>query len=125
MITHGSIGRSWATNYHTAARLPLHPSLGPVNSDYPSAAPVPANLTHAALAFCHGGLSPTYPDLSPFPSKINNLGSSLLKKLQQRNPLPEPYPPAAERPGLANATEAETRFDLRFLPSIESLTYRV
>jgi hypothetical protein len=108
MITSGRIGRTWAGNYTTASRLPLHPSLGPANTDYPSPG-VSEELSHVALAFCHGGFAPTYPALSPFPSKINNLGTSLLKKLQTQNPLPKPHPPHPY-PGLpASATEAEHR----------------
>ena len=106
IISTGSIGRSWAANYTTAARLPLHPSIGPPNAPYP-----PEHLTvhfqkesqvlrrsegdylsHAALSFVHGGLSPTYSNLAPFPSKINDLGESLLYKLQHRKQ-PPPHPP--------------------------------
>lgn len=35
MLTTGRIGRSWARNYTTASRLPLHPSIGPPNTPYP------------------------------------------------------------------------------------------
>ena len=49
-------------------------------------------LSHAALSFVHGGLSPTYPDLSPFPTRINELSDSLLSKLQKRRQ-PPPHPP--------------------------------
>jgi hypothetical protein len=111
MLATGRIGKSWAANYTTASRLPLHPSLGPPNTDYPSstALAVPAPLSHAALAFCHGGLAPNYPALSPFPSKINKIASSLLRKLQHQKPLPAPHPPSPY-PGLpATSTEAEHR----------------
>jgi len=41
-------------------------------------------------------LAPTYPDLTPYPSKINEISSSLLRKLQTREfpPVhpPNPYP---------------------------------
>jgi hypothetical protein len=108
MISTGRIGRTWAGNYTTASRLPLHPSLGPANTDYPAPG-VPKDLTHAAVSFCHGGLAPGYPALSPFPSSINGLGRSLLRKLQYQKPLPKPHPPAPY-PGLpADATEAEHR----------------
>jgi hypothetical protein len=109
MISTGRIGRTWAANYTTASRLPLHPSLGSANTDYPAGDEVPEELTHAAISFCHGGLAPTYPALSPFPSKINELGKSLLKKLQHQKPLPKPHPPHPY-PGLPSAaTEEEHR----------------
>jgi hypothetical protein len=78
MITTGSIGRSWANNYTTAARLSLHcPSIGSANTPYPpygldlhsqkdshtldTAAFLPhseGDLSYAALSFVHGGPSP-------------------------------------------------------------------
>jgi hypothetical protein len=115
MISTGRIGRSWASNYTTASRLPLHPSLGPPNTPYP---PVSSEfhfqkegevgeytkdpMSHAALSFVHGGLSPTYPDLSPFPTRINALSDSLLAKLQHRRQ-PPPHPPNSY-PGLPYGT---------------------
>ncbi|KAG6862541.1 hypothetical protein C0995_000089 [Termitomyces sp. Mi166 len=118
-ITTGRIGRTWAANYTTASRLPLHPSLGPPNSPFPpeskhlnyqkedaeldnsyyydSRRP----LLHSAISFVHGGLSPTYQDLTPFPTRINELSDSLLKKLQTRTP-PPPHPPA-KYPGLPDS----------------------
>ena len=107
MLSTGRIGRSWAANYTSATRLPLHPSMGPPNTPYP---PVSSEihfrregqvekdtaqqdpLSHAALSFVHGGLSPTYPDLTPFPTRINALSDSLLEKLQHRRQ-PPPHPP--------------------------------
>jgi hypothetical protein len=106
ILSTGSIGKSWASNYTTASRLPLHPSIGPPNTPYP---PVFSGLqfekkgegeyisredpmSHAALSFVHGGLSPTYPDLSPIPTRINELSDSLLAKLQYRRQ-PPPSPP--------------------------------
>ncbi|KAF8181545.1 Metallo-dependent phosphatase-like protein [Pholiota molesta] len=84
MLSTGRIGRAWAANYTTASRLPLHPSLGPRTRHWDDAtAPahpyLPAEhapLAHAALSFVHGGLSPSYPDLSPFPTRINALAES-------------------------------------------------
>lgn len=113
MLATGRIGKSWAANYTTTSRLPLHPSLGPPNTDYP---PEPSSpllsehpLSHAALSFVHGGLAPTYPDLSPFPSRINAIGSSLVKKLQRQDSIPPPHPPHPY-PGLpADATTEEHR----------------
>jgi hypothetical protein len=118
MLATGRIGKSWAGNFTTASRLPLHPALGPPNTDYPASSSstrvVPAPLTHTALSFCHGGLAPTYPNLSPFPSNINSLGRSLLRKLQHQKPLPAPHPPNPY-PGLPkSATEAEHRQVERF-----------
>ena len=124
IVSTGSIGRSWAANYTTAARLPLHPSIGPPNAPYPPEhlavhfqkesqvldsayhASEDDYLSHAALSFVHGGLSPTYSNLAPFPSKINHLGESLLYKLQHRKQ-PPPHPPNPY-PGLPNdATNEE------------------
>lgn len=92
MISSGPIGRSWATNYTTASRLPLHPSMGPPNTPYPSSSFHAGPLSHSAISFVHGGLSPSYSGLSPFPSKINDLSDSLLRKLQTRTQ-PKPHPP--------------------------------
>ena len=106
ILSTGRIGRSWASNYTSASRLPLHPSLGPPNTPYPSVSSElhiqkegkvgeygsEDPMSHAALSFVHGGLSPTYPDLSPFPTRINALSQSLLAKLQHRQQ-PPPHPP--------------------------------
>jgi len=113
MISVGSIGRAWAHNYTTASRLPLHPSLGPPNTDYPPPLRFAADddtdeespLSHSALSFVHGGLSPTYPGLTPFPSYINTLSASLLAKLQRRVQ-PPPHPPHAY-PGMPAGTTHE------------------
>ncbi|KAI0783648.1 Metallo-dependent phosphatase [Abortiporus biennis] len=110
MLSSGRIGRSWAHNYTTTSRLPLHPSLGPPNTDYDLLTDLhDSPLSHAAISFVHGGLAPTYPDLTPFPSKINDISASLLKKLQNRDPQPAPHPPNPY-PGLpSDATVAEHR----------------
>lgn len=96
MLTTGRIGRAWATNYTVTSRLPLHPTFGPPNTPYPPSGSthrtLPRPFSHAAYSFLHGGLSPTYPNLTPFPSAINAIGSSLLKKLQGREQ-PPPHPP--------------------------------
>ncbi|KAF8206264.1 Metallo-dependent phosphatase-like protein [Mycena galopus ATCC 62051] len=123
MITTGRIGRAWAQNYTATSRLPLHPHLGPPNTPFPPANhPVyfqkdgdeledghyyDANepLSHSALSFVHGGLSPTYSNLSPFPTKINALSNSFLHKLQGRAQ-PPPHPPASY-PGLPHGTTNE------------------
>ncbi|KAM6490534.1 Metallo-dependent phosphatase-like protein [Amanita muscaria] len=121
VISTGWIGRSWAANYTTATRLPLHPAIGPPNTPYPpkTAAFIDQNehdtgfhiddhhpLSHAAISFVHGGLSSSYSNLAPFPSRINELGNSLLRKLQEREQ-PPPHPPNPY-PGLpASATMEE------------------
>ena len=97
MLQTGRIGKAWATNYTTTSRLPLHPALGPPNTDYdPSSSLASSPLSHAAISFVHGGLAPNYPELTPFPSRINEIGHSLLQKLQSRTapPVhpPHPYP---------------------------------
>ncbi|KAG8705647.1 hypothetical protein FRC09_002830 [Ceratobasidium sp. 395] len=105
MLSSGWVGQSWRANYTITSRLPLHPSLGPPNSDYDPRAPSNP-LSHAALAFLHGGLSPTFSNLTPYPSAINALGKSLLKRLQDRVQ-PPPSPPNPY-PGLpSSATQAE------------------
>lgn len=97
MLQTGRIGKAWAANYTTTSRLPLHPALGPPNTDYDPSSPLASSpLSHAAISFVHGGLAPNYPELTPFPSRINNIGHSLLEKLQSRTPPPvhppHPYP---------------------------------
>jgi hypothetical protein len=104
MISTGWLARAWRDNYTVTSRLPLHPSLGPVNTDYDQSKP--SDLSHAAVSFVHGGLSHTYEDLTPFPSKINSIGHSLLRKLQDRKQ-PPPHPPNPY-PGLPlDTTKAE------------------
>jgi len=92
----------------------LHPSLGASNTDYPPTSGADDDITHsplshAAISFVHGGLAPTYPHLTPFPSTINALSRSLLRKLQSQSPQPPPHPPNPY-PGLpADATRDEQR----------------
>ncbi|KAJ7678950.1 Metallo-dependent phosphatase-like protein [Mycena polygramma] len=124
MISTGRIGRAWAQNYTATSRLPLHPHLGPPNTPFPpsdhrvhflreddfedehSIYYDPSEpLSHSALSFVHGGLSPTYSNLAPFPTKINALSSSFLHKLQNRVQ-PPPHPPNAY-PGLPHGTTHE------------------
>ena len=107
MLSTGRMGRAWAANYTTASRLPLHPSLGPPNTDYKPSVSA-SSLSHAAISFVHGGLAPNYPELTPFPSRINALSESLLYRLQHRVQ-PPPHPPNPY-PGLPHdTTEAEHR----------------
>jgi hypothetical protein len=111
MLSTGRIGRAWATNYTVASRLPLHPSFGEPNDDFPPlagsvAGRLSAPLSHAAYSFVHGGLALSYPQLLPFPSSINEIGRSLLYKLQHRAQ-PPPHPPHPY-PGLpSSATQEE------------------
>ncbi|KAF7312444.1 Adenylate cyclase [Mycena indigotica] len=126
MISTGSIGRAWAQNYTATSRLPLHPHLGGPNTPFPPPHhPIHFRreddyedesdhtryydpeepLSHSALSFVHGGLSPTYSNLAPFPTKINALSSSLLEKLQHRVQ-PPPHPPN-HYPGLPQGTTSE------------------
>ncbi|KAH7913548.1 Metallo-dependent phosphatase-like protein [Hygrophoropsis aurantiaca] len=111
-LSTGWLGKAWTANYTIASRLPLHSSLGPPNTDYPPpngspfAAANAGALSHAAFSFVHGGLAPTYPNLTPFPSAINNIGASLLRKLRARVPQPPPHPPNAY-PGLPGNTSRE------------------
>lgn len=115
MLSTGRIGRAWAANYTTTSRLPLHPSLGAPNDDFPppvdtalGVGNLPVPLSHAAYSFVHGGLAPNYPWLSPFPSAINALGRSLLRKLQHREqPQPHPPNPYASLPSSATTEEHE------------------
>lgn len=97
----GTIGKSWSGNYTTASRLPLHPSIGDPNTPY--LGDDKSALSHAAVSFVHGGLSPTYSGLTPFPSKINQLSTSLLHKLLSREQQPPPHPPNPY-PGLPPST---------------------
>ncbi|KAJ3567473.1 hypothetical protein NP233_g6342 [Leucocoprinus birnbaumii] len=127
-LSTGKIGRSWARNYTTAARLPLHPHIGLPNTPFP---PTHARhlhfqkdrddegaeldnsvyydedepLSHAALSFVHGGLSPTYPDLVPFPKRINEIAKVFLRKLQYREQ-PLPHPPS-RYPGMPQDTSLD------------------
>lgn len=108
MLQTGRIGRAWQQNYTITSRVPLHPSLGPVNTDYDPSSPLFSNhsLSHAALSFVHGGLAPAYPHLTPYPSRINDLGRLLLRRLQARA-FPPPHPPAPYTGLPAEATAEE------------------
>lgn len=125
-VTTGWLGSTWASNYTTAARLPLHSLLGPPNTDFPpekGSVYTRANagpLSHAAFSFVHGGLAPTYPNLQPFPSAINNLSASLLRRLRSRSPQPPPHPPHTY-PGLPAGT---TREEARLYSGDGPLWYR-
>lgn len=127
MLQTGRIGRAWAANYSVTSRIPLHPPMGSL-SPFPSsiASPLydpPAGLSSvdfdrqrakddplasAALSFVHGGLSPIYADLTPYPSAINDLGRTLLTRLQRRK-MPDPHPPAPYAGLPHEATPAEHR----------------
>lgn len=114
MLSTGRIGRAWAQNYSTTSRLPLHPSLGASNTDYPPTLDAKYDilhspLSHAAISFVHGGLAPTYPQLTPYPSAINALSRSLLYKLQSQSPQPAPHPPNPYPALPADTTPEEDR----------------
>ncbi|KAG8213293.1 Metallo-dependent phosphatase-like protein [Butyriboletus roseoflavus] len=125
-VTTGWLGSTWSSNYTTAARLPLHSLLGPPNTDYPPekgsmyARANAGPLSHAAFSFVHGGLSPAYPSLQPYPSAINNLSATLLRRLRSRSPQPPPHPPHAY-PGLPVGT---TREEARLYGADGPLWYR-
>lgn len=89
----GFPGAAWAANYTSVSRIPLHPVSGAPNEDYNSGIISP--LSHAAYSFMHGGLSPRIAQLygTPYPSTLNEIGASLLRRCQTRTPLP-PHPPA-------------------------------
>ncbi|KAG8890427.1 histone acetyltransferase [Tulasnella sp. 332] len=94
LISTGWIGQAWRTNYSITTRLPLHPALGSINTDYEeSSAGLFQDLSHAALSFCHGGLAPTYSKLTPYPRAINDIGNKLVARLQDRKVPPSPHPP--------------------------------
>jgi len=110
-LSTGAIGAAWATNYTAVSRIPLHPSSGRPNSDFiPSSTPSP--LSHAALSFMHGGLSPIFAASygSPYPSRINTIGASLLRKCQRRQPPPSPHPPAPYAGLPPSAAQEESEF---------------
>ncbi|GJJ14829.1 hypothetical protein Clacol_009097 [Clathrus columnatus] len=88
----GFPGAAWATNYTTVSRIPLHPTSGAPNADY---APNTSPLSHAAYSFMHGGISPHIAKQygTPYPSRLNDVGASLLRRCQTRKP-PPPHPPA-------------------------------
>ncbi|KAK1920809.1 Metallo-dependent phosphatase-like protein [Papiliotrema laurentii] len=75
LSTEGWLGREWLANYSTTALIPLSP--------YPDS---------PKLSFTHGSLRPSFPHLTPYPSAINDLGRSLLRKAISP-PLAPPYPP--------------------------------
>ncbi|KAF9004016.1 Metallo-dependent phosphatase-like protein [Cyathus striatus] len=87
MISTGRIGRSWARNYTTASRLPLHPSMGPPNTPFPPPSmkwhyhkddgedgeihryyDESDPLSHSAISFVHGASHPAPPHPpNPYP----------------------------------------------------------
>ncbi|KAG8931031.1 hypothetical protein FRC02_003305 [Tulasnella sp. 418] len=91
MITTGWIGQAWRANYSITTRLPLHPRVGEINTDFDASDH--HELSHAALSFLHGGLSPSFHNLTPYPSAINEIGARLVRRLQDRKHQPKPHPP--------------------------------
>lgn len=75
MSTDGWLGQEWLANYTVTARVPL--------------SPYKSSPSHA---FTHGSLRPSYPDLLPYPDRINELGAELLKRALTP-PMAPPYPP--------------------------------
>lgn len=75
MSLDGWLGKEWMANYTVTQRVALSPF-----KDAPT------------LAFTHGSLRPTYPDLLPYPDRINELGRSLLKRALTP-PMAPPHPP--------------------------------
>ena len=127
MLQTGRIGRAWAANYTVTSRIPLHPPMGPlspfsnsvsaplydppagassVDFDRQKARTSKDPLATAALSFVHGGLAPEYADLVPYPSAINDLGKTLLMRLQRRK-MPDPHPPAPYAGFPHDATDEE------------------
>lgn len=93
MLQKGLIGKAWQQNYSiTVSRVPLHPFAGQVNLDYNPSAENSSPLSRAALSFVHGGLSPSYGQLTPYPSRINSVGARLLQRLLERD-FPQTHPP--------------------------------
>ncbi|KAF8573536.1 Metallo-dependent phosphatase [Ramaria rubella] len=94
-ITTGPIGSAWIQNYSVTSRVPLHPSSGEPHGDY-TPSRTPSALSHASLSFTHGGISPVFVKAhgTPYPSAINKLGVSLLRRCAARHPQPDPHPPA-------------------------------
>ncbi|EJD06841.1 Metallo-dependent phosphatase [Fomitiporia mediterranea MF3/22] len=130
MLQTGRIGRAWAANYSVTSRVALHPPMGPL-SPFPSSVSYNPSLGHssidfvpieskadgkvnieedpladATLSFVHGGLSPSYAHLTPYPSSINDIGRTLLRRLQTRV-FPPPHPPAPYAGLPTDATDAE------------------
>ncbi|KIJ52500.1 hypothetical protein M422DRAFT_26084 [Sphaerobolus stellatus SS14] len=94
-LASGAIGSAWSSNYTVVSRIPLHPISGIPNADY-KASRSPSPFSHAALSFMHGGLSPGFTETygTPYPSRINSIGATLLRRSQRRQPPPPPHPPA-------------------------------
>ncbi|KAG9000408.1 hypothetical protein FRB94_005462 [Tulasnella sp. JGI-2019a] len=108
LISTGWIGKAWRANYSITTRLPLHPALGVINVNYDhSKASSFQGLSHAALSFCHGGLAPSYSNLTPYPSAINDIGTTLVTRLQDRKVQPLPHPPFPYEGIPADATDDE------------------
>ncbi|KAG8908950.1 hypothetical protein FRB99_000053 [Tulasnella sp. 403] len=82
MLRKGWIGKTLREDYLVAARVPLHPALGPVNTVYrPEEDPNFGELSHATIGFIHGGISDGTV-WSDFPRSLNNFGSEVIKQLQ-------------------------------------------
>lgn len=124
-MTSGWIGAAWRANYSIATRLPLHPALGAIDTDHDeTTAASLQDLSHAALSFCHGGLSPTYSRLTPYPGAVNEVGLRLVARLQDREVQPRPHPPYPYE-GLPLGTTGEEVVRSGFLFSGRLLACRI
>ncbi|KAF8514535.1 Metallo-dependent phosphatase-like protein [Hysterangium stoloniferum] len=121
-IANGFLGSAWTQNYTAVSRVPLHPAAGSPFVDYNASALSSSPLSHASLSFMHGGLSPSFAlsHGTPYPSKINAIGASLLKRCRTRDPQPMPYPPG-EYAGLPPGSTSE---EIEFYGSDGPLWYR-
>ncbi|KAK0469706.1 Metallo-dependent phosphatase-like protein [Desarmillaria tabescens] len=109
LLTKGWLGQAWKNYYKSAVRLPLHPSVGDTSGGtrYSPVTSSSGALSHSAISFVHGGLSPTFRCLLPFPTHINSLSDTLLKRAFNQDPQPTPYPPARSFPQLDGTTSNE------------------
>lgn len=104
----GDIGKELRKNYMMTARVPLHPLMA-LNTDYSEAQTgLMGPLSHTALSFVHGGLSPQV-NYSPYPSKLNTIGERLVKTLQAQKSPPGPGFSSQDLPFLPDSLKkAET-----------------
>jgi len=103
----GWIGQTLSSNYTVTSRVPLHPSTGAdPYVDFDPTTRGKLSTWDAAFSFVHGGIHPSLPFTTPYPSRINELGRTLVRKLTHQNPLPQPHPPGPY-PGLPQGTSQQ------------------
>ncbi|KAL7419822.1 hypothetical protein Q5752_005738 [Cryptotrichosporon argae] len=85
LSANGWLGQEWLANYSVAALVPLC-----------------ERAFCPSLSFTHGSLLPSHPSLTPYPTRLNALGRSLLARALAP-PLAPPHPPAPYR-GLPGGT---------------------